>query len=402
MTAVRYKMVGRDINSPFPQYRTWVVDGYPDFTGSLYGDGYLRSGDTPFDEIKAYLLYSNQIVDFNLPDGSSWRSTDRTLPENMYDSQLAIIGEDIYLFGGNLTDRILKANINTPSEWKDTGHKLPGPLYASQLAIIDGYVYLFGGCNGGPQDATDFIWRAPISNPLAWEDTGATLPDKLYGSQLALADGYLYLCGGHHINELRDVIYRASVSDPLTWTDDGYTLYEPIYGSQLAIYDGYVYLIGGMVYDSGNMIPTNKIYKAPLTNMNNWSISSFLPTPVAFGQIAFIGNYLFYFGGYGSGKVILQAKLTDPIFSFTDTFKQLPVTCIQSQLAVIYDRIFLFGGNGSTVIQVCENKLKYKLTDYQTTAYAYSTRIIPAGVSNILDMFKAIGYAPWRTDYGSL
>lgn len=399
---MRYKMVGRDLNSPFPQYRTWVVDGYPDFTGALYDDGYLRSGDTNFDEIKAYLLYSDQIVDFNLPDALNWSSTERVLPENTYDSQLAIIGEDLYLFGGNLTDRILKSNINNPSEWSNTEATLPGPIYSSQLAIVDGYIYLFGGCNGEVQDATDFIWRAPTSNPLNWEDTGATLPGKLYGSQLALADGYLYLCGGHHINSSTDVVYRASVSDPLSWTNDGYTIYEPLYGSQLAIYEGYAYLIGGLIGTPGNETPSNKIYKAPLTNMGSWTESNILPNGVAFGQISFIGNYLYYFGGWGSGKSILRAKLTDSIFTFVDTSKTLPLTTIQSQLAIIYDRVFLFGGNGSTVIQACENKLKYKLTDLQVIAYANTTRTVPQGVSNILDMFKNIGTPPWKLDFGSL
>lgn len=408
----KYKMIGRDINAPPVNfdanweaagvYRTWIVEGEPDFKGEQYTG--LKSGDQPLIDVVAYLVPDDAAFDFNLPDPEVWQTTRKTLPESLYDSQLAIVGDYAYLFGGTITDKIFRANINTPVNWEDTGQTLPGPLYGSQLAIIDGYIYLFGG---GDDDgySTDVIYRASTSDPLTWEDTGAVLPDELSYSQLAIIDGYIYLYGGQHEIDARNVIYKASVIDPLTWADTGATLPQSIFGHQLCIFDGYVYLIGGIDFDKNSI---DIVYKASLSSPTTFAINSNLPFPTAFGQIVFIGDSVYYFGGYGTGGSVLRAKLfspgSDPLLTFNDRGILISGTVTHSQVGIINDRIYLFGGNGSSIIWAAGNKLKITVGNnltYQTAVkYELASRTDYDSTST-LDLFKELGFPPWKTDYGS-
>src|SRR5579885_2289952 len=204
---IRYKMVARDVNSSPTQYRTWIVNNTPDLTGQYYTGP--KSGPNPFVDVSAYLITDdNVIADFNFPMADTWFDEDH-------------IGEQLYIPAGRV---------------------LPEQICDSQLAIIDGYAYLFGS------KISDKIWRAPLNNPCDWVDTGARLPTKLYGSSLAIVDGYnLYLLGGQEINDASNVIFTAPVSNPLAWTDTGQRLVDTLYGSSLTVWDGYIYLLGGQI-----------------------------------------------------------------------------------------------------------------------------------------------------------
>jgi len=400
----KFKMIGRDINAPVvtysanwesaPVYRTWIVDGVPDLTGEQYTG--LKSGDSKLVDIVAYQI-PDGYFDFNLPDPEIWETTRRVLPTNLYDSSLAIVGEYAYLFGGSITNKILRANINTPETWTDTGATLPSALYASQLAILDGYIYLFVG---GDEDgySTDAIYRASVNDPLTWEDTGYLLPDQLGYSQLAILDGYIYLYGGEHETNARDVIYRASVNTPWLWEDTGAFLPQPILGHQIAVHDGYVYLVGGLNFNKSKL---NTIYRAPVSDPTNFTFFKTLPISTAFGQIAFVGNYVYYIGGYGTGSSVLRSNLDASPFLFENRGNLIPGTVTHSQLAIIYDRILLLGGNGSTIIWACGNILKYRLNEPQVVSYGEITRPQFDMIPDTLDLFQLLGFPPWKTDYGS-
>ena len=102
-------------------------------------------------------------------------TTTGTLPNTLSNSQVAIIGKYVYLFGGSIVDNgiysnaIYRAPISNPTKWVNTGATLPSVLGNSQVAIIGKYVYLFGGYTGnfydiaGVTPITNAIYRIPIS-----------------------------------------------------------------------------------------------------------------------------------------------------------------------------------------------------------------------------------------------
>lgn len=398
---VRYKMIGRDVNSYPIQYRTWVVNNTPDFEGYLY-DG-LKSGDSDFVDVFALEIQDGYaVVDFNLTDQLSWRMIEKTLPIMASDSQLAVVGDFVYLFGGQNSDVILRAELNNPADWEDTGARLPTTLGSSQLAIVDGYMYLFGGMIGS--STSDVIYQSTIDDPLSWVDSGSTLPSPLQNSQLGIADGYLHLFGGYTGTVGTGAIFRAAVDDPLIWSDTGDTLPNSIYGSQIGLIDGYFYLFGGT---ADGYSPLDSIYSSSLSDPTDFSLVGTLPLGIFYGQFYTLGSdgYIITPGAYLSGpnnvspvSLLLKCNLSDP--TDWEDWSNIDGIASQSQVAIIYDRVFLFGGNGSSLIYTTDLRLKYPITENSISQiYGNITRTQYQATVDPLDLIKVIGFPYWKTDY---
>ena len=394
----RFKMVGLDINSNPLQYRTWIVNDSPDY-GQFFFTG-LKSGESPLIDVHAYSVPDGYVVDFNLPKPNSWKETKKVLPQSLPNSHVAIIDGYVYLFGGQLTDKIFRATLNNPTDFIDTGATLPTPLYDGQLAIINEYVYIFGGNDGY---TTNKIYSASISNPLIWSTNGtSTLPSKLQSSQLAVIDNYIYLFGGRTEYGIISNIFRASVSDPLLWIDTGATLPLSLCESNVAVIGDRVYLFGGKHNES----PVKSIYTAWNIDPLSWFDFSFLPEKAYGGQYFSIGDK-----GYlitpvaidnaprASSTRIFRCDLSSP-GQWIDLGKFVPGEVSKSQFAIIYDIVYLFGGSGSTAIFACDYDVKYLFTSTDAVSYGNVTRTL-YNSSPILDLFKVLTYAPWRAKYGA-
>ena len=408
-------MVARDINSNPTQYRTWVVPNTPDFDGYYY-TGY-KSGRNDFVDVHAYaILDDNAIVDFGLPIPTEWVVIDdrlnvpfpirKVLPEDLASGQLAVVDGYVYIFGGKTTNKIFRAPLNNPADWVDTGATLPTIVYAASLAIVNNTIYIFGGNNGNESDpmgrgALDNIFSAPVSNPLNWTDHGSLLPRRLQHSSLGMANGFLYLFGGLEINHASDIIFRAPTSDPLDWIDTGDRLPMAIYGSTFAQINNNWMIFGGLVQPD---TPVNLIWSAPVSSPGAWYVSGALPYSCAFGQFVSTGN-----DGYIIGPMvnptptttytsILKCNFNDPN-AWVDTQRRVPGVISESQLAIIYDRIWLFGGNGLSAIFACNQNNKYSLTSPKVQNYGEVTRTVLQATDNLNNPFEALSIPYWLTDY---
>lgn len=409
---VRFKMVARDVNSIPTQYRTWVVQNQPDFDGYYY-TGY-KSGDNDFVDFSTYAIEDDSVIcDFNLPLPTDWDQIDnrldvpypirKVLPSTASSAQLAIIDGYIYMFGGDTTAAILRAHVNNPADWVDTGATLPTILYGAALAIVNGRIYLFGGNDSpGPNptlDAKDTIYSAPVSNPLAWTNHGSRLPRRIQYTNVAVANGSIYLFGGREINSASDIIFSASTSDPLTWTDTGARLPIKVYGSCLAQINNNWMLFGGLLAPD---TPSAGIYYAPVSSPTTWAISGALPYGGGFLQMAITGNDGYIFGPFDGPSTtytpILKCNLNNPNY-WVDTQQTIPGNISQSQLAVIYDRLWLFGGSGLTAIFACNQSLKYNITSLRAINYGYRSRTVVQSIDNLTNPYQATGMPWWKTDY---
>lgn len=404
-------MLARDVNSNPTQYRTWVVPNTPDFTGQLY-NGY-KSGGNAFVDVTPFIITDDSVIaNFNLPLPSQWNPPPgeftvdfpirKVLPAAMDDSHLAILDGYAYLFGGKLTNKIFRANLNNPADWVDTGATLPTALYGAALAIADGYVWLFGGNDGydGYGGGVDTVFSAPTTNPLNWTNHGSLLPNKLYYSSFGMSDGYMYLFGGLQDNGPTNVILRAPTSNPLSWINDGYTIPIPIYGSTIAQIDGYWWLYGGLTSPTN---PTNYIFGAATVTPNTWIHDGYLPYKTAHGQFVTVGNDGYMIGPMPNAPFtgftpILQCHLTAPNIFF-NTQEVVRGVVSHSQLAVIYDRIWLFGGSGETAIFACNQELKYNFTNPTVQAYGQITRVLLPLTNNLNNPYQALCFPWWKSDY---
>lgn len=403
---VRFKMVGRDVDSAPLQYRTWVVDDLPDLDQTRF-TGY-KSGPHPLVDVSAHIIYNdNVIADFNLPLPNKWKSTKKVTPQSLASSHLAIIDGYVYLFGGEVTDKIFRAPVNRPTEFEDTGAVLPTPIYGGQLAVLGERVYIFGGNNG---EATDTIFSAPTADPLSWENHGNLLPQPLYNSQLCIIDGYVYLFGGaQHFSHATSRIFKTSSFEPLNWEDTGRDLPFPLYNSQVGLIDGYVYLFGGQKFVD---TPVDNIFRAPAADPLAWVDYAYLPYTSTQAQFFTIGNNGYLITPISPGRQavspnvvmndgearILKCSLSTP-YGWIDILETVPGEVTRSNLAVIYDRVFLYGGSGSSVIFATEYRIAYLFDNVSVVAYGDITRTEYYNTLNNLDLFKVICFSPWRTDY---
>jgi hypothetical protein len=410
---VRYKMVGRDINSNPTQFRTWIVSGTPDFTGQFYTG--LKSGQNPLVDIFAVEILDNTVIaDFDLPIPTAWTQIDnvlnfaypirKVLPAPIEDSQLAIIDGYAYMFGGKITNKIYRCNLNNPADWVDTGATLPTNLYAAMLAIVDGYILLIGGNNGNESDmgkgALDTIYYAPVSNPLNWTNFGSALPRHLQYSCLGIANGQMYLFGGKEINDASNVIFTASVSNPFFWTDTGARLPIGVYSATFGQVQGNWMIFGGLLFPD---TPTNTIFSASVASPLAWAISGALPYPCASGQFINIGGDGYMFtpvsGGNTTYTNILQSNLyVNPNLWF-DTQQIIPGVISHAQMAVIYDRIWIFGGSGSTAMFACNQNIKYSFITPKVVNYGTISRTTLQMVDNLNNPYAALSIPWWLTDY---
>jgi hypothetical protein len=399
---VRYKMLARDVDAQPVQYRTWIVDNTPDYTGQFYtGD---KSGPNPFVDVSSYAIYNpGQVVDFNLPNPLDWATTYKTLPAYICDAQLAVVDGYIYLFGGQNTNKIYSASVNNPATFTDTGATLPiSGLAGSQIAVLNGVIYLFGGTTDASlTSATDIILSAPVSNPLSWTNHGSLLPRKLHHSQLAIINNSIYLFGGNEINNAISNIFSAPLSNPLSWTDTGTNLPFPLYGSQLGIIDGYAFLFGGLFSPDS---PSNVILTASLSDPTFWFSVGVLPYPICYGQFATIGGYGYLFTPTATTTTsytkILRCDLNYPV-QWVDTQATVAGSAAQSHLAIVYDRIWLYGGSGSTVILANNSILKYNMDSAAVFQYGNITRTQVQAAPTEVALFQVLGFPPWKTDYGT-
>ena len=271
-------------------------------------------------------------------------------------------------------------------------------MAGSQSAVIGDRIYLFGGESHA---LLDVVYSASIFNPTEWIDHGSVLPKPLKKSQLAIIDNNIYLFGGYSLSGASSVIFRASASDPLTWEDTGATLPESVHSSHLGIINDQVYLFGGKNSSNEN---TATILTAPLSDPTNWQPLGNLPNATSNGQFFTIGNKGYLIApGFSTPQSyntpILSCDLTHPT-QWINTSKSIPGSVSESQLAIIYDRVFLFGGNGMSVIFSSKSLLKYDVYDPEVISYGEITRVKYPNTFNDLDLFKVLGFPNWKTDYG--
>jgi hypothetical protein len=404
---VRYKMLARDINSNPTQYRTWIVANNPDL-GVEYYYGY-KSGYNDFVDVSAYSIEDNSVIaNFNLPLPGQWTPPPPSeilefLPFPLEDSHFAIVDGYAYMFGGKITDHIYQASLDNPATWTDTGAHLPTPLYGGSLAIVDGVIYIFGG-NTGENNPTNTIFSAPVSNPLYWTNQGNLFPDNLCYSSLVMLDSpggpVLLMYGGLNDSGATSNYYFTPTSNPvLGWSNGGPVLPTPVYGSTIAQINGQIILYGGML-NAG--VQSDLIWTTATNNLITWSEVGVLPYPTAFNQMITIGNDGYIIGpmvGVTNGFTsILHFPLNAP-FSVVDTGHIVRGVISHSQIAIIYDRIWLFGGSGSTSIFACNQQLKYNYYNSIVQTYADFTRLIFPATDNLGNPFQALGFPYWRTDY---
>lgn len=288
---------------------------------------------------------------------SAWTNLGNLLPGVIGNSHSAVVGGYVYTFGGRtsttgVTTAIYRASTAAPTTWTTVGN-LPGPVHSGQLYNDGTYLYIFGGRSGESAGDTYYlntIYRAPVSDPATgWVNTGSVLPSKLAYSHLVVpGDGYMYLLGGSISYETyNNVIYRAPVSNPLAWVNTGAVLPTTLTVSQALVTPTYIYLFGGR---TGSGVFTNKIYRAPVGTPTVWTdTGSVIPVAMGFSTLEVVDDQIYLVGGYNGSSLstVYKAPLSNPL-SWTTSTPALPVALDSSTSEDFGGYIYLIGGGNNS------------------------------------------------------
>jgi len=325
-------------------------------------------------------------TNFILPNSggdAGWATVSgKTLPVTLYASQLAVVGDKIYLFGGHngstFVNAIYSAPVSDPTIWSNTGTILPGNFCWSNLIRVADKLYLFGGNNGASMNT---IYSASVSDPTTWINTGKTLPVATHASHIFTIGDYVYLFGGCSTSLLSS-IYRAPVSDPTNWTNTGKTLPSGSYAGTISVIGDHVYIFSG---NTGSY--TNIIYSAPVSDPTTWTnTGKTLPGVLGLSQIITVGNYNYLLGGYtGSAGIsaIYKSPVSDPT-TWTIASGALPAVLYGSQVAVIDGFVYLFGGyTTATTSAIYRAPLTHNRPNVYNKSWMTNWRTIATDQSNV-------------------
>lgn len=306
------------------------------------------------------------------------------LPVKLSRAALAVVGNQIYLFGGinraQEVNTIYRAPTSDPAHFVDTGAVLPDSLVPDDIIVAGDYIYLFGGLTS-LRDAkrTEVIYRAPISNPTSWSRTNSNVPVDLSQHVQYLSNGVpTYYKNGdpypppYEIESIKSVyygnniylfetlniagdrnttVYRASVSDPMNFINigvKGLPMHEYITNHVLVIGD-YVYVYGSYHSLQSNGI-TSAIYRAPISDPINFTnTGTTFPGDFVPEKIAITRDHIFGFGGYslssGASMAISSAPVSNPAI-WTETKNNLPKNILYpNHLVTIGEYVYIFGGD---------------------------------------------------------
>lgn len=264
----------------------------------------------------------------------------------------AVVGGDLYLFGGflprNKATRSIESFDPRTDRWRTVGEMPVGLTHANAAVVDDEVVWLAGGFEGdSPGPATDEVWRYDIGvgNWLR----GPSLPAPRGGGALVRLGRRLHYFGG--FTEDR----QTSPGDHWVLELDGGTTWKPAAPlpesrGQLggAAVGGFIYAIGGQFGHDSSVVDVDRVHRYdPATDM--WTKVASLPEPRShFENGTFLWNgRIVIVGGRNNQKheIVTEVTMYDPVGDVWLALPPLPTALLGPAAAVVDGEVFVTNGS---------------------------------------------------------
>jgi len=261
---------------------------------------------------------------------------------------------------GNGKPWVQQYAINTEQTNNITGWSSSAALQENtsnaQAIVTKNRVYLLGGYSSTSGYLAG-IQSAPINADGtlgAWINDGG-LPTTLSEAQAIVTKNRVYILGGYNINGPRSATYTAPINSDGTlgtWTS-GTNLAHSLSGSQAIVTKDRVYLIGGAVNGSYSSVVSTAPINADGT-IGTWTATTSLPQSVAFSQAVVTKSRVYLLGGivnntYSSTVYTAPINSDGTLGTWTQDSNSLPVMSVFSQAVVTKNRVYLIGGDNSSM-----------------------------------------------------
>ena len=248
-----------------------------------------------------------KVVD-KIEGGSEELSTLSTvLPQGMQSACCAPYGDNIYIFGGNISGGTLNTifKFNCTSKTITTlSATLPTVLSSPCCATHNDNIYIFGGYASTSRSNTIYKFSC-ITETI--EALTATLPQKLSTACCSTYNDNIYIFGGYNTSAL-NTIYKFSCTNK-TITTLSVTLPQVLYSACCSIHNDKIYIFGGI-----NDARLNTIYKFNSTSETIETLNVTLPQKLKDACCSSYDSNIYIFGGY-SGNYL------NTIYEFATSFE---------------------------------------------------------------------------------
>jgi outer membrane protein assembly factor BamB len=248
------------------------------------------------------------------------RSTIRAqLPDVQHDAQAALLGGQVYVFGGGDVasyPHILR--FDPANDSAASAGELPRPQSDVAVTTIGSTAYVVGGFDG----------VAPLDTIVAWRPGGgaryvARLPFAVRYAAVAAVSGRLIIAGGTGVDGLSDAIWSYDPADGSV-VQVG-VLPHPLTHASAVTLGGRVYVIGGRHAVSGEQ--TAEIVEIDPASAQSAVVGA-LPQPLSDAAVALVGGNIVVAGGEGSDGAPQSAILT-----LTPVVREVTVRTVSAAVA---------------------------------------------------------------------
>lgn len=336
------------------------VEGTHEGGGGGYAELNIAFGDTaPSDTSKLWIqgdaptdLLVSSVPFSDAPNTIETLAT--TLPTAAGRVGTVVVGEKVYLFGGDIgnnglnTINVFDTTTNTIETLSTT---LKYPTRSFGIAAKDNKVYLFGGTpTNGTGGWTNEIETFDINTETV-ETLTTTLPYQTRNMATAIVGTKVYLFGGYQYSGATGSGYLNTINVFDTETNAIETLSATLPTAAeniMAIaHETKIYLFGGY---GGSIMNTICVFDTTTNTIK--TLSKTLPVTMYGAGCAIINKKIYLCGGYTTGS----AKL-DTIYAFdveTESVSKLsttiPTATYYITAAALGTKIYLFGGYANDMV----------------------------------------------------
>jgi hypothetical protein len=228
---------------------------------------YMLGGINEFGGTVSTVLYAKLNADGTV---GTWQTATNGLPATLSDMAAVAYNGYVYVFGGASSSAVYYARIGAdgaPGSWTTSGNSLPATRAEPAAVVANGYAYVMGGNNITNQTTVYYAKLNADGTVGSWtDDSSHPLPAARDYGAAAVGNGYIYFMGGNNAGSPHTEVYYAkpgATGATAGWSTAAQALPAARYGTEGAIANGYLYYVAG--YDGSG--GTTSVYYASLPRL---------------------------------------------------------------------------------------------------------------------------------------
>lgn len=309
-------------------------------------------------------LISNKVIIYDT-NTKQW-STGKDIPQAYAYSNYAMVGEKIYVMGGETSAPSYTKYTNvyvydiTKDTW-ETAKPMPKAFCCAGTAVIGDKIYAIGGYDN--VSTKDYV-QIYDTKKDSWTvlDTPSTKSKQAYGA-CHVYKGKIYIIGGEYWTTTDNSINTVNIYNPEnnTWTT-GKGMPDALTQAASVIKDNKIYVMAGVQWAEGkNAVYTDKVYIYDI-DKNEWTEGPNLSSK-RFGSLAAVAkDKIYLFGGTDAktDKAVNMVEVLDlnPGKQDPDKLRILMYENEKQQLSVSYqleeNQTYQWSSSDESVVSVDE------------------------------------------------